>query len=211
MQHKPNNNRWANRSGIGVVVLASIAAVLASTTTAYAQSYPWDVFEDLASGSVCDVINGGEVNGQTSEFVVYTDTGELILVTGNDTILGDSFVDANNDVFFDGQYFGFVDFAEDADGFSTLWWLDDLRQVVAFDTFTLSPVTTTQTPDEFEAVPCDACDFWDDQTVCDVVDPGPAGGGPSISFSFCGQGMLAGTLLSLMGLFALGRCQPRVR
>ena len=63
-------------------------------------------------------------------------------------------------------------------------------------------------PDEFPDVPCDACDFWDDATVCpvpvdDVVQP------PSLTFNICGTGAASTMALTALGLSVMGLTRRR--
>lgn len=176
-----------------------VAATVAWTApSAFAQDVPWDVFVDSESSSVCDL-----VNASNTEFVVLSSTGELVLVTGDDVILGDSFVDADGNVFFNGEAAGFISFADDGDGFRTLWWVDFFGSAVALDTLSLTPFSSNDTPQDFIDVECDACAFWDDPADCPVVvtiDPAPA-----LSFNFCGLGMLPVMLVSVLGVCAMRR------
>ena len=142
------------------------------------QAVPWDIFEDPASSSVCDTVNAGN-----AELVVLSDTGELVYITHTDLILTATFVDADGFVFFDMLPVGVIDFAEDGDGFRTLWWTALDGTVIELDELTLEPVTTDLFPTDFHDVPCDACELWDDPTDCvgdqdgdgiiDVVDACP--------------------------------------
>ena len=105
----------SNRTQATIVIVLLVAAFGPS---AGAQVVPWVTFADEPiSDSVCDV-----VNAENAELVVLASTGELVIVTGRDVILQGTFVDANDDVFFQGQPAGFLTFADDADGFRTLWW-----------------------------------------------------------------------------------------
>ena len=130
-------------------------------TLTHGQTAPWDVFEDPASPSVCDVINAAN-----AELVVLHDTGQLVLITGTDVPLVDTILDEFDQVFFEGVPAGLISFQEDGDGFRTLWWTGLTGQVVDVDPFTGEPTATTLLPSDFFDVPCDACDFWDDQSVC---------------------------------------------
>lgn len=135
-------------------------------TPATVLAQPWDFYEDPISGEQCDL-----VNAQNAELVVYSDSGELVIVSGNDLFLGDSFVDGDANVFFDGIPFGVIAFATDGNGFRSLWWLTDSGSVVAIDPDALFPFDSLAFPEDFVGVECDACPFWDHPEDCvPVVD-----------------------------------------
>lgn len=142
--------------------LATLAVLTFTSSTAVAQTPPWDIFLDDESNSACDLINA-----TNAELVVLTGTAELVLVSGTDLVLTDSFVDEDGFVFIGGEPFGLIDFFEDGDGFRTVWWVSLNGTVVAVDGFTGVPDTTSVRPDDFRGVPCDACDYWDDLFECD--------------------------------------------
>jgi hypothetical protein len=142
-------------------VFAALVFFACSAFPAGAQIVPWDVFEDTLSDSVCDVVNAAN-----AELVVLSDTGQLVIVTGLDVTLEDTFVDLSGFVFFEGLPVGLIDFAEDGDGFRTLWWTSLTGRVVDVSGFTGEPAETELFPSDISGVPCDACDFWDDPAVC---------------------------------------------
>jgi len=183
-----------------IVIVSLFVAASGFSTTAQAQ--PWDVFEDALSTSVCDVVNTAD-----AELVVLSDTGQLVIVTGADLILQDTFVDGNNDVFFEGQQSGFITFADDGDGFRTLWWVSLTGNVVHIDGFTGEPGETSLRPSDFTNVPDDACEFWDDQTVCasTIIDPVS----PPIIFNICGTGVVSTMAMTAVGLGIMGLVRRR--
>lgn len=156
--------------------------------SASAQFEPWQTYADTQSNSVCAV-----VNADNAELVVSRTTGQLILVTGPDVTLVDTFVDEDNFVYFEGDPVGVIDFYTDADGFRTLWWTTLNGRVVSVDGFTGEPSDTNRTPASYDDVPCDACDFWDDRTLCDTEPP---------VVNICGVGVPIVTAMSLMSLAA---------
>ena len=174
------------------------SALLSAFQIANAQTKPWDVFDDPQSSSLCDVVN--VANG---ELVVLTVTGEFVFVSGSDVILSDTFVDGDGNVFYFGEPAGFIDFAEDGDGLRSLWWLAITGEVVNVNGFTGEPTVTSMRPTNFDRVPCDACDFWDDQSVCVVPDPDTP---PVISISVCG--MNSGMTMALTA-FGMGLMRSR--
>ncbi len=183
------------RSRLGLFALAIGVTVQA----AHAQ-VDWLFFEDTISTSRCDVINTLD-----SELVLLDGTFELMLVTGTDTILADTFVDEQNFVFFGDQPAGSIEFAEDSDGFRTLWWLTLNGRVVALDPFTAEPQPSDALPIDFTNVPCDACEFIDSppSDICDF-DDGIILDAP-FNIDICGLGVgsnafLAMTFCGFLGL-----------
>ncbi len=140
----------------------SVWLVVLAVAPAGAQVLPWITYVDTQSASVCSVVNADEI-----ELVVLSDTGQLAIVTGTDLILVDSFVDVDGFVVFEGLPAGFIEFATDADGFRTLWWLAATGEVIRLNAF-LRPTLSDFLPGDFSGVPCDACPLWDDAFACDA-------------------------------------------
>ena len=138
-----------------------VAALPESAAAGSGCTVPWVRYVDPASGSVCDVVNAANL-----ELVVLEATGELVAITGTDVVYVDTFVDADGSVFFQNSPAGFVEFAEDGDGFRTLWWFAVSGDVVHVDPLTGEPQLSGFLPGDFTDVPCDACPFWDDPSVC---------------------------------------------
>ena len=189
---------------VGTLLFVSLTVCGFAGSPAFAQLEPWDLFLDTESSSVCDV-----VNAENTELVVLSDTGQLVIVTGPDVLLEDTFVDADGDVYIGNDPVGFIDFAEDGDGYRTLWWLSLTGNVVHVDGFSGNPTETNYLPSDFFDVPCDACPLWDDPTVCagSVVPDEPTV--PSISFNLCGFGAPAAMAMTAIGLVATGRVRRR--
>jgi len=189
------------------VTAAAVLSILLWPGAALGQIPGVDIFVDQQvneSGerSRCDLINAAN-----ADLVVLSDTAELMLVSTQDTILEDTFVDEDNNVFIGDQPVGFIDFATDGDGFRTLWWLAPSGFVVWIDTLTLEATESEWLPTDFVDVPCNACDgFWDNAADCPPPDPGPTPDrGPIFRICGAGFGMLFGVvLLGLVGL----RCRP---
>ena len=139
-----------------IVAAASVAVVAATASAA-----PWVLYVDADSASSCDLINAANV-----ELVTLSATGELAGVTGTDVIFADTFVDGDGFVFYRGEPAGAIEFAVDAEGFRTLWWLTSLGDLVNVNLFTGEPTGTGVFPDEYADVPCDACPFWDVPSEC---------------------------------------------
>ncbi len=189
------------------VVLAVLAFLAASGSPGFAQILPWDTFVDdpLVSISVCDVVNAAN-----AELVVRSDTGNLVIVSGVDVILQDTVVDLNGSVFLAGvdvfgvefrDPVGFIDFADDGDGFRTLWWTSLTGTVVNVDDFTGELTSTDLFPSDFIDVPCDACPFWDDPTVCNEEPlPRPPPPTQPVTIGLCGSGTTLSLSLIVVGL-----------
>jgi len=175
---------------------------LALTGAVRAQTKPWDVFDDALSAARCDLINAAN-----AELVVLTVSGEVAIISGSDVILEDLFVDADGNVFYLDEPAGLIDFATDADGLRSLWWLAITGEVVSVNGFSGEPTVTSLRPTNFSDLPCDACDFWDDQSVC-IVPSEPDPDQPSIIITFCG--MDAGMSMA-MTAFGLGFMRTRRR
>ncbi len=148
------------RSKLMLVALVALTGVSAVN----AQQLPWEVFEDSESASRC-----GLVNAENAELVVLVETGQLVLVTNDDIVLENTFLNQSNDVIVDGEPTGFLTFAEDADGFRTLWWVSLTGRVITVDGLTGRPRESDAVPADFQDVPCDACEFWDeDIDACNI-------------------------------------------
>lgn len=166
-------------------------------TSVEAQSLRWDTFDDPLSPSECSIVNAAN-----TELVVMRSTGQLVIVTGSqDIILEDTLVDDDGDVFFEGVPAGLIAFAEDGDGFRTLWWTGLTGRVVEVDDFTFEPNATDLLPEDFSDVGCDACDFRPDNVDCVVP--------PVIRFNLCGLGGSVSMIGSLAGLLVLGLIRRR--
>ena len=146
------------RNGV-IPHLTWFAVLLGSTGSALA--VPWIQYADSISDSVCEVVNAANL-----EFVVLEDTGELVGITGIDTLFVDTFVDEDGFVFYLGDLAGSIEFAEDGEGFRTLWWLTLFGDVANVNEFTGEPTSTGLMPLDFVDVPCDACPFWDEPAEC---------------------------------------------
>ncbi len=167
-----------------------------------------DVFPDSETDVACDLVNAAN-----AELVVLTDTGELVLVSAEDIILDDTFVDRDSAVFIDDEPFGSLRFAEDADGLATLWWLAANGRVMHIDGVTFEVTASDLLPADISGTECDACNgFWDVQSDCAAPEPQPPPDDPSPGgvtiFQLCGSGfgmlMMGVTLFGLVGMRAAG-------
>jgi len=144
--------------------LLAVFVLGGNVSSNFAQEVPWDVFVDPETGAACDVVNAGNL-----EVVVLSDTGELVIVTGNDYAL-DEAAYVEDGIFFEGIPLGQIAFADDGGGVRTLWLLDLGDNVLELDPDTGEPIFTNRIPGDFAGVPCDAFELWDDDDFDDVSD-----------------------------------------
>ncbi len=153
-----------NRRTARVVLTASML-VMAMASPGVAQVFPWDLFQDPFSDSLCDVVNAAN-----AELVILSATGEFVIVTGEDVTLEGIVVDFDGSVFLDESPAGLIAFATDGDGFRTLWWMSLTGLVINVDDLTGEPTVSDLSPGDFVDVGCDACAFWDDTVLCgDII------------------------------------------
>jgi len=140
------------------------------------------------------------VHAENAELVILEETNQLVLVSGPDVVLGDTIVDVEGNVLFEGSPVGVIEFQNDGDGNRTLWWTGLTGEVVAVDAFTGEPSPTDSRPVEFRNVSCDACDYWDDPAVC--ADPPEEPMEPA-AVRICDQDVAFPLAMMMLGLFAL--------
>ena len=172
-----------------------VSAIAASS--ALAQNKPWVLFQDNQSSSVCAV-----VNADNAKLVVLPGTGQLKLVSATDVTLSDAIMDANGFVTFEGEAAGLISFSLDGDGLRTLWWTSLVGEVAQVDGRTGAPTFTNKIPGDYRDVSCDACDFWDDQSVCTPTPP---------TISLCGVSVPLVTTLTALGLVGTRMARRRAR
>jgi len=172
------------------IVGAVVASVLVMVPMASGQTKPWELFQDASSTAVCDVINADN----NARFVMISATRHLAIITGNDLILEDTLVDENGFVFFEGDPVGAIGFATDGDGRRSIWWMSLTGTVVDVDGFTGEPSQTNKFPTDFDDVPCDACEFWDNPAACAEPEP-------PVTVNVCGADVVLPTSL-MATLFA---------
>jgi len=183
---------------VASTMLLAVAAAPAQTSTK-----PWQLFLDSASNAACDVINANN-----AQLVLLTGTGQLSIVTGTDVTLQDTLVDADGFVTFEGQPAGAIGFAADGDGLRTVWWMSLTGTVVNVNGFTGEPTQTNKSPSDFFDVACDACQFWDDPTVCAPAPP-PEPTPPPVTVNLCGTSVQLPIGLTAAGLVALSFARRR--
>ena len=174
-----------------------------STTTVFGGivNEDWIIFEDFVSGAECGVINASN-----AELVALFDTGEMVIVSGADAILSDLIVTSNDEVLFQGEPSGFVEFLDDGDDLPAVFWTTLVGTMVEVDTFTGEPFDSGLLPETRINTGCDACDLIDDSPLCDDIGGGNGGDGGNIPGDvlfpfdlFCGAGSPA---MLLMAMFA---------
>jgi len=153
---KSNRSWWVPLTWCSCMAMGPLAA---------GQTVPWVLFEDFLSTSACEIINS-----DNSELILLNDTGQLVVVTGRDVVLQDTFVDDADNVFVNGEPAGFLTFEDDGDGLRSIWWVSLTGRVINIDGFTGDPVESDLFPSDFVDVPCDACDFWDDELLCAALN-----------------------------------------
>lgn len=183
---------------VASAMLVGVAPVPAQTSTK-----PWQLFLDSASNAACDVINANN-----AQLVLLTGTGQLSIVTGTDVTLQDTLVDADGFVTFEGQPAGAIGFATDGDGKRTVWWMSLTGTVVNVNGFTGEPTQTNKSPSDFFDVACDACQFWDDASVCAPAPP-PEPSPPPVMVNLCGTSVQLPIGLTAAGLVALSFARRR--
>jgi len=186
--------------------LVAAVAWIALPTTALAQfGEDWDLFQEPETGETCGVVNTSNV-----DLTIVADTGEVILITGRDTLLDRLFVDEDNNVFYNGFASGQIVFADDADDYPSVFWITDRGTVVEVDERTGEPLDSGLFPEEVGNTGCDPCDSIDDDPFCyeDVID-----GGDEVHFGpiLCGAGAGPALLLSAAALPLVGRMHRRRR
>jgi len=179
-------------------MLVAVAAAPAQTSTK-----PWQLLLDSASSSSCDVINA-----DNAQLVLLTATSQLSIVTQTDVTLQDTQVDADGFVTFEGNPAGAIGFATDGDGKRTVWWMSLTGAVVNVNGFTGEPTQTNKSPSDFVDVACDACQFWDDPTVCAPVPPPEPSPSP-VTVNLCGQSVQFPIGLTATSLVALSFARRR--
>ncbi len=125
------------------------------------------------------------------------------------TILPDIVVDDLFNVYFDGEFYGSIAFAEDADGDRALFWLSLTGKVVGIGEFDASPTTSDLLPGDIERTGCDACARYPSLPSCGSgSESGGDDGGGDVVGSFlsglCGAGGGAAMVLTT-GLLMVGK------
>jgi hypothetical protein len=186
-----------------LTVVASTMLVVVAAAPAQTSTKPWQLLLDSASSSSCDVINA-----DNAQLVLLTATSQLSIVTQTDVTLQDTQVDADGFVTFEGQPAGAIGFATDGDGLRTVWWMSLTGTVVNVNGFTGEPTQTNKSPSDFFDVACDACQFWDDPTVCAPAPP-PEPTPPPVTVNLCGTSVQLPIGLTAGGLVALSFARRR--
>lgn len=187
--------------------VAVVWLILSAPLSVSAQVVPWQVFTDGLNGSTCDV-----VHASNADLVVLSTTGQLVIVSGQDITLQDTAVDAAGFVFFEGVEAGLISFQPDGNGTRTLWWTSLTGRLVSVDDFTGTPTVSELFPSDFAGLSCDACDFWDDQTLCgDAAGNPPDTPQPPLTITLCGVSVPIASAMILTSLTAMSLVRRRSR
>lgn len=156
----------------------------------------WASFQDSVTSTVCEVVHAAN-----AELLVEDATNHLILVSGPDITLSDTFVDPDGNVLFEGQPAGVIEFQQDGDGNRSLWWTGLTGEVVSVNGFTGEPTPTDKRPVEFRNLSCEGCDYWDDPVVC--ADPPEEEPEEPVTVKICGQDVMFPIAMMMAGLMSL--------
>ena len=187
-----------------------LLVLLVTSSIAVGQIPGVDIWPDDKTDDKCDLIHAAN-----AELVVLSATGELVLVSADDIILDGTFVDKDGAVFVDDDPAGSLRFAEDADGFPTLWWLAFNGRVMSIDGLSGDEFDISASellPSDIGNTTCAACDgFWDIEADCVEPEPPPV---VVNVFPLCGLGfgtlMMGMTFVALAGMHLVRtRTEPR--
>ncbi len=123
-------------------------------------------FQDPESDALCNVVNAAN-----TQLVVLTDTGQLAVVSGEDTVLEDTLVDETGAVTFEGGPAGFLRFDTDGDGARRVFWETLTGRLITVDGISGVPTESNRTSDDLRNVSCDACEFLDNAPECPEPEP----------------------------------------
>lgn len=188
------------------------AAIVGSTAAVHAQDGPWQFRTDAVTLVDCAVINA-----ENLEMIVLNATDELVIVSEDgidvdDTVVFDSAVDATGNIFLSGVQVGQIRFAEDANGTTTMWWLDTFTdRIYHYDRATDQPTLGVFTPTDIVGLGCDPCTVWDVPEDCGIVvdEPGDPSqpdvpGIPVLTINICGMNSAMSLMLTFAGLVGTG-------
>ncbi|MHC4065684.1 MAG: hypothetical protein ACYSUI_14470 [Planctomycetota bacterium] len=185
--------------------LAAVFAFLVLPLPLHAQ---WFGLEDPDTGIECGVINAENVR-----LVISDPDSTLILVSGADRVLVNTFVDDDSNVFIESEQVGFLEFARDANDRRRVFWVTDIGSLYRLET-NGEPVATDFFPEEVEGS-CDPCPLlWDNDADCRLnpplndEEPGATGG---LIGSLCGVGSSGAGLASAFGLVTMSLTRARRR
>ncbi len=154
-----------------IAITVFVSTITTATVFGGVVSEDWIIFEDFVSGAECGIINTSN-----AELISLFDTGEMVIVSGADTILPDLIVTSDDFVLYRGEPSGQVEFVDDGDGLPAVFWTTLIGTVVEVDTFTGEPFDSGLLPEERINTGCDACDLVDNNSLCDDIGNGNGGG-----------------------------------
>ncbi len=177
------------------LAFTALTAVLLMCSPVFAQfGEDWALFIDPETDEECGIVNTAQL-----ELTVIERTGEFVIINGRDTVLDRLFVDTDNTVYYNGFRSGSVVFADDADGYPTVFWVTDRDTVVEVDEESGEPLDSGLLPEEIGNTGCDPCDLVDDRSLCD--DPSPvidSGAGLTNLTIACGSGAMPAMIPALL-------------
>jgi len=146
---------------VGWLALALAVAIGLDASVALGQiDESWYVFLDSESDSECGVINTANAE------LVLLESDQLAVVSGLDTVLEDSFVNEDDEVFIDGEPAGYLEFLTDGDGYRSMFWTTLTGNMVEVDAFTGQPSDSGLLPGDRINAGCDACAFIENHADC---------------------------------------------
>ncbi len=159
-----------HKSNLRIALTVLVSSLLPATAFGGVIDEDWVIFEDFVSGAECGIINASN-----AEFIALFDTGTMVIVSGADTRFDELIVTSDDEVLFNGQPSGFVEFLDDGDGLPAVFWTTLVGTIVEVDTLTGEPFDSGILPEDRINTGCDACDFIDDSIACDDFGNGDGG------------------------------------
>jgi hypothetical protein len=144
--------------------------------------------------------------------LILLESESLAIVSGQDTVLSETFVNTDDEVFVGGEPAGYLEFLTDGDGFRAVFWTTEAGTIMEVDTSTGEVMDSGLLPEERINTGCDACEFIDGThpDCSDVTESAPDDGAviaPAPGSALCGAGAPAALGFSM---FAFS-CLPRRR
>ena len=110
--------KFNNRLCLALTVL--FASTSAATASAGVSDEDWIIFEDFVSGAECGVIHTSN-----AEFVALFDSGNMVIVSGADVRFDSLVVTSDDQVLFNGEPSGLIEFLDDGDYAAAKAFLDE--------------------------------------------------------------------------------------
>lgn len=165
------------RSTLASLVVSLLTSAICLTSASAQTSFPWVVFDDPFSDSLCSVVHAAN-----AELVLLAENDQLVIVSGPDEPIN-AVVDAENNVIVGDEFAGVLSFAVDGDGQRSVWWTGLTGEVIRIDPLTGEPTVTDERPNNFRNTTCEACDLWDDPAPCAEPEEPEV---PPVTVNLCG-------------------------